>query len=99
MRRATQLVRMTTRNRTTIIVLVVAGLLIAIGDKFAGMILLSLLLPVYGLAISSVFLFIFIAMASVAVTVARLFRQETGSTEAARSDTFTGPDQRNRDAA
>jgi len=90
---------MTTRKRTSIIVLVVAGLWIAIGDKFAGMILLSLLLPVYGLAISSVFLFIFIAMASVAVTVARFFRHEAGTTEGARTDTFTGPDQRNRDAA
>ena len=90
---------MTIRNRTSIVILVVAGLLIAVGDKFAGMILLSLLLPVYGLAISSVFLFIFIAMASVAVTVARFFRHEAGSTEAARSGTFTGPDHRNRDAA
>jgi Na+-transporting methylmalonyl-CoA/oxaloacetate decarboxylase gamma subunit len=90
---------MTIRNRMSIIVLVLAGLLIALGDKFAGMLLLSLLLPVYGLAISSVFLFILIAMASVAVTVARFFRHEDGPTEAARSDNFMRPDQRKRDAA
>jgi Na+-transporting methylmalonyl-CoA/oxaloacetate decarboxylase gamma subunit len=89
---------MTNRNRASIIILVIAGLLIAVGDKFAGMILLSLLLPVYGLAISSVFLFILIAMASVAVMVARLFRHETGPAEAAR-DTFSSQDQGKRDAA
>jgi Na+-transporting methylmalonyl-CoA/oxaloacetate decarboxylase gamma subunit len=83
----------------SIIVLVIVGLLTALGDKIAGMLLLSLLLPVYGLAISSVFLFILIAMASVAVTVARFVRQEEGAAEVARSDNFTRRDQRNRDAA
>jgi sensor histidine kinase YesM len=59
---------MTIRNRMSIIMLVVAGLLIAAGDKFAGMILLSLLLPVYGSAISNVSLFFLVA-------VTRFFRR------------------------